>query len=287
MNNLEIIDNKKIDSMIYAIRGVQVILDKDLAFLYETETKKINQAVKRNKDRFPDNFCFQLTENEYLSLRSQFVTSKSKDNRGGVRYLPYAFTEQGVAMLSSLLKTDKAIKTSIVIMNAFVEMRKFISSNLLEQKYINSLVLEHDNDIKLLKETFSKFDSISNEIFFDGQVYDAYSLLLNIINGAKDSIIVIDNYLSKELLDILSKTNKDIVVYSKNINNTLISKYNSEYHNVFFKIDNRFHDRFIIIDKKEVYHSGASFKDLGKKCFAISKIKDEKIINNLLNRLSD
>ncbi len=311
MNEIVVRDNVKIEDYIFEIRGKQVILDKDLAYFYDTETRIINQAVKRNKDRFPEDFCFQLTQDELQLLysrsqnvilndddciqddvnniisRSQSVTLNKNMKRQGqnIKYLPYAFTEQGVAMLSSLLKTDKAIKTSIAIMNAFVGMRRFISDNLLEQRYINNLVLVHDNDIKLLKETFSKFDCISNEIFYDGEIYDAYSLLLKIIDTSKTSIVVIDNYISKELLDVLSNTNKGITIYSKNLDNNLISKYNSQYSNVTFKIDNRFHDRFIIIDESDVYHCGASFKDLGKKCFAINKIKDEKMINELLSRL--
>ena len=311
MNEIVVRDNVKIEDYIFEIRGKQVILDKDLAYFYDTETRIINQAVKRNKDRFPEDFCFQLTQDELQLLysrsqnvilndddciqddvnniisRSQSVTlNKNKKRQGqNIKYLPYAFTEQGVAMLSSLLKTDKAIKASIAIMNAFVGMRRFISDNLLEQRYINNLVLVHDNDIKLLKETFSKFDCISNEIFYDGEIYDAYSLLLKIIDTSKKGIIVIDNYISKELLDVLSKTNKMITIYSKNIDNNLINKYNSQYSNVTFKMDNRFHDRFIIIDESNVYHCGASFKDLGKKCFAINKIKDEKMIKELLSRL--
>ena len=311
MNELIIKDDVRFEDYIFEIRGKQVVLDKDLAYFYDTETRIINQAVRRNKDRFPEDFCFQLTQDELQLLysrsqnvilneddfiqddvnnnisRSQSVTlNKNKKRQGlNIKYLPYAFTEQGVAMLSSFLKTNKAIKMSIAIMNAFVGMRRFISDNLLEQRYINNLVLEHDNDIKLLKETFSKFDCISNEIFYDGQIYDAYSLLLKIIDTSKKNIIVIDNYVSKELLDILSKTNKMITIYSKNIDNNLISKYNSQYSNVTFKIDNRFHDRFIIIDERDLYHCGASFKDLGKKCFAINMIKDEKMIKELLSRL--
>ena len=284
MNYLQVIDNKKIESMIYEIRGVQVILDKDLAFLYDTETRKINQVVKRNKERFPEEFCFQLNENEYRSLRSQIVISNEKNNRGGLRYLPFAFTEQGVAMLSALLKTEKAVKQSIAVMNAFVAMRRFLSSNLLEQNFYKNKILEHDERIKLLEESFSS-KTFSNELFFDGQIYDAHSLLLKIINSAKKSIILIDNYISSELLDILSETNKNVTIYSKNLNNNLINKYNIQYSNVSFKIDNRFHDRFIIIDSKVLYHCGASFKDLGTKCFAISKIDNEDMLNSLLNKL--
>ena len=284
MNNLQVIDNKKIESMIYEIRGVQVILDKDLAFLYDTETKKINQAVKRNKERFPEEFCFQLTENEFIDLRSQIVTSSLSRNWGGVRYLPYAFTEQGVAMLSALLKTEKAVKQSIAVMNAFVAMRRFLSSNLLEQNFYKNKVLEHDERIKLLEDSFSS-KTFSNELFFDGQIYDAHSLLLKIINSAKKSIVIIDNYISSELLDILSETNKNVTIYSKNLNNNLISKYNKQYHNVSLKIDNRFHDRFIIIDDNTLYHCGASFKDLGTKYFAINKIDNEDMLKSLIEKL--
>lgn len=288
MNDIQVIDNKKIESMIHEIRGVQVILDKNLAYLYETETKKINQVVKRNKERFPTEFCFQLSLDEINDIysRSQFVTLNKNNQRQGlnIKYLPYAFTEQGVAMLSALLKSETAVKQSIAIMNAFVIMRRFLSSNLLEQNFYKTKILEHDERIKLLEDNFSN-KSFSNELFYNGQIYDAYSLLLKIINSANKSIIIIDNYVSNELLDILNKTNKKIIIYCKNINSTLINKYNSQYNNVIFNIDNRFHDRFIIIDQKVLYHCGASFKDLGKKCFAISKIDNKDILNILLKRL--
>ena len=268
--------------MIYEIRGTQIILDRDLAYLYKTETRVINQIVKRNKDRFPEEFCFQLSDNEFENWKSQIVISNSE--KMSLRRRPHAFTEQGVAMMSALLKTDIAVKQSVAIINTFVMMRRFLSSNMLEQNFYKNKILEHDERIRLLEDNFST-KTVSNEIFFDGQIYDAYSLLLNIINSAKESIIIIDNYLSKELLDLLCETNKNIIVHSKNINDTLINKYSSQYYNVTFKIDNRFHDRFIIIDETDVYHSGASFKDLGKRCFCISKINDKDVINNLLSRL--
>ena len=201
------------------------------------------------------------------------------------KYLPYVFTEQGVSMLSSVLKTEKASGVSISIMRAFVAMRKYISTELLEQRYINNQVIKNTEDIKLLKETFTNFKTFSNEIFFEGQIYDAYSLLLDIFNSSNKSIVIIDNYISKSLLDVLSKTNKKITIYTKNIDNNLINKYNSQYHNVTIKINNSFHDRFIIIDNKILYHCGASFKDLGKKCFAINKINNINILNDLINSL--
>ena len=183
-----------IENMIYKVRGKQVMLDSDLARLYECTngTKDINKAVNRNIERFPDDFYFQLTKEEYISLKFQFGTSKVK-GRGGVRKLPYVFTEEEVAMLSSVLHTKVAIKVSIVIMNAFVKMRKIIKSNLLEQQYINELVLEHDKDIKLLQETFNKLEEKEkiNTIFFDGQIYDAYSLLIDILKDINKKITIV------------------------------------------------------------------------------------------------
>ena len=283
MNEIIVKENIKIENMIYEIRGKQAMLDSDLAFLFEYETKELNRNVKNNIEKFPENYCFQLTNGEFEKWKSQIVMSDS--DKIGLRKKPYVFTEQGVAMLSVLLKSEAAIKTSIFIMNAFVTMRKYISNNLLEQKYVNNMVFEHDERVSLLEDTFSKFDTFSNEIFFEGQIYDAYSLLLDIFNTSNKNIIIIDNYISKSLLDILSKTNKKITIYTKNIDNNLINKYNSQYHNVKVLINNSFHDRFIIIDNKVLYHCGASFKDLGKKCFAINKIEGKEILCNILNIL--
>ena len=286
MNELQVIDNIKIEDRIYEVRGKQVMLDSDLAKIYHCKngTKEINQAVKRNINRFPEEFCFQLSEDEYSLLKSQFVTSKNK-GRGGVRKLPYVFTEHGVIMLSSVIKSDVAAKTNVAIINAFVKMKKYVSSNLLEQRFINNMVLEHDNDIKLLKESFSKFDSMSNEIFYEGQIYDAYSLLLDILNSSKKSIIIIDNFANKKLFDLLSKTNKEVTVYSKNIDEELINKYKKQYNNVTLIHNDSYHDRFIIIDNKTLYHSGSSFKDLGTKCFCISKIENQELIRDMLSSI--
>ena len=282
MNEIIVKDDIKIENMIYEIRGKQVMLDSDLAKLYQVETKRINEAVKNNIEKFPERFCFRITENEFNILKSKFSTSKG---RGGSRKGHSVFTEQGIAMLATILKSKVATRVSIAIMDAFIVMRKFISSNLLEQKYVNNMVFELDERIKLLEDTFSKFDTFSNEIFFEGQIYDAYSLLLDIFNTSKESIIIIDNYISKELLDILSKTERKVTIYTKVIDNNLINKYNSQYHNVTIKINNSFHDRFIIIDNKVLYHCGVSFKDLGKKCFAINKIEGKEILCNILNIL--
>ena len=193
----------QIQNMIYNIRGYKVMLDSDLAMLYEVETKVLNQAVKRNIKRFPEHYMFQLTSDEWKNLRSQFVTF-SKDIR---KYTPYVFTEQGVAMLSSVLHSEIAIKMSIQIINAFVIMRKYISNNLIEQRYINSLVLEHDSEIKLLKESFCKIEEKRkvNEIYFNGQIFDAYSKINDIFNETTNNLIIIDAYADNTILDIIKR----------------------------------------------------------------------------------
>ncbi len=281
MNEVELIENVSIKDKIHIIRGQYVILDSDLASIYKCKngTKEINQAVRNNQNKFPEKFCFRISEEEYHSLKSKFLTSKS---RGGSRKGHTVFTEEGCLMLGTILKGEIAVNTTILVVEAFVAMKKYISSNLIEQRYINNMVLEHDNDIKLLKESFSKFDSMSNEIFYEGQIYDAYSLLLDILNSSKESIIIIDNYANKKLFDLLSKTNKKVTVYSKNIDEELINKYKKQYNNVTLIHNDSYHDRFIIIDNKILYHCGSSFKDLGTKCFCISKIENQELINDLL-----
>ena len=280
----ELVDSK-IENMIYEIRGKQVMLDSDLAKLYGVETKRITEAVRRNPEKFPERFCWILTKLEETNLRSQIATSSNTNNHGGKRYNSRVFTEQGVAMLATVLKSQIATQVSIQIMDAFVGMREYIGHHLLGQKYINDMVIKHDNEIKLLQDTFDGFKIKNNHIFFENQMYDAYSLFLDILESSKESIVIIDNYADKKLLDLLSKTNKMIKIYSKNMEKELISKYMSQYNNVEIIENNTFHDRFIIIDNKYLYHCGASFKELGKKCFAISKIDEEEILNNLLNKL--
>lgn len=288
MNELLIKESLKIENMIFEVRGKQVILSSDVAKLYKTETRIINQTIKRNIMRFPESFCFQLTMEEVINLRSQSVTSSLRNQivHGGIRYLPYVLTEQGIMMLSGLLKSDVAAKVNVQIIDAFVAMRKFISSTMVNQSFINNLVYKHDEEIKLLKDSFDKLQEKekSNAIFFDGQIYDAYSLLLDILNSAKKEIII-DNYAGKELLDILKQIDINIIIYSTNMNEILIKKYVKQYNNVEFFPNNKFHDRFIIIDKKIIYHCGSSFKDLEKKCFAINKIESDKILNDVLNEI--
>ena len=290
MSEVIVKDNIQIENLIYEIRGKQVMLDSDLATLYgcRNGTKEINQAVKRNIDRFPDDFYFQITKEEHINLKSQFVTS-SWSNYGGIRKLPYVFTEQGVAMLATVLRTDNASVVSVNIMRAFVAMKKIISNSLIEQKYINSLVLEHDTNIKLLQQSFDEFSSKEkvNHIFYDGQIYDAYSLLINILGMAKKEIIIIDNYAGKELFDITKNIMVNIKVYTKNIDEIAIKKYRQEYSNIEIINTDIFHDRFIILDNSELYNIGSSLKDIGKKCSSINKIEDNTILKGLISRLEN
>lgn len=291
-------ESENIKNLIYTIRGKQVMLDSDVAMLYHYETKYINLAVRRNKERFPDNFCFQLTKKEFDNLRLQIATlNYQSDNKSKVsrKYLPYVFTEQGIAMLSGLLKNKIAIKVSINIMNAFVEMRKFISNNGHVFQEINSLkckLLEHD---KKFDEIFDELQKNKNlefkqKIFFNGQIYDSYSLIIDIIKKAKEKILIIDNYIDDSILEMLSKkvSNVEVVILTSekcNLTKLDISKFNKQYPTLKIAKTNNFHDRFMIIDNKHLYHIGASLKDLGKKCFAISKIEDIDYINKLTDNI--
>ena len=283
----ELKEELNIENMIYEIRGKQVMIDSDLARLYECKngTKEINQAVKNNMNKFPERYSFQLSDEEYSNLRSKILTS-SCNKYGGRRYNPRVFTEQGVAMLATILKSKVAVQTSIKIMDTFVKMRKYISNNLYQNEKI---LINHENRILKLEEFFDKLNEKQkiNTIFYEGQIYDAYSLLIDILSTAKKEIMIIDNYAGKELLDILKEININIKIVSSNIDNMLKKKYESQYSNVSFINNNTFHDRFLIIDRKILYNSGSSFKDLGKKCFYIGKIDDEEILNNILKKIGE
>jgi len=284
----EIIEKEEfsIEDMIYEVRGMQVMLSSDVAKLYQVETRRINEVIKRNISRFPESFCFQLTNEEIdkLSLRSQFaILNKNMNMRGQhFKYLPYVLTEQGIMMLSGLLKSDVAVKVNIQIIDAFVKMRKYFANTISN----NEILINHENRLLKLEKTFDKFKETEiNKIFFEGELYDAYSLLLDILNKANKEIIIIDNYAGKELLDIFKNINKKIIIVTKNIDEILKKKYESQYNNVTIINSNSFHDRFIILDRKKLYSSGASFKDLGKKCFAINEFNDIDYLNKLLNLL--
>ena len=282
----EIIEKENIENMIYEIRGVEVMLDSDLAKLYQCKngTKDINKAVKRNIERFPNDFYFKLTELEKKLLWFQTGTANNMS-----RSNPYVFTEQGVAMLASVLHTKVAKEVSINIMRAFVKMRHYINYN--KEILPNKILLLEDkvnNNTKRIDELFDKFDSkdiVKDKIFFEGEFYDAYSLLMDILNKSKEEIIIIDNYASKELFDTLKNIDRKIIIVSKNIDSILKKKYESQYNNITFKNNNSFHDRFIIIDRKLLYICGSSFKDLGKKCFSISEFKEKDYINILLEKI--
>ena len=284
MNDLIIKDNIKIEELIYEVRGKQVMLDSDLAKLYgcKNGTKSLNLAFKRHINKFPERFMFQLTENETKLLRFQNETTNNMS-----RTLPYVFTEQGVAMLATVLKTEVADEMSIKIMDAFVTMKNYINNNFIEQKYINNLVLDLDERVCLLEESFDKLSTKkdNNHIFYEGQIYDAYSLLIDILSKAKEEIIIIDNYAGKELFDITRNINVNIKIYTKNIDNISNKKYEKEYSNIEIISTDIFHDRFIIIDNKELYNIGSSLKDIGKKCSSVNKIEDTVIISELIDRL--
>ena len=268
------------------IQACHLVATRNVAILFGYETKYLNRQVQRNIIRFPDNYCFQLTEEEYNSLRCQFGTLKQGKGQHK-KYLPYAFTEYGITMLAGILKSDTAVEMSLKIVNTFIAMRKYINNTVIEQNYINKLVIKDHERINLLEESFNKLEEKTkcNSLFFEGQIYDAYSLLIDILNKSNKEIIIIDNYAGKELLDILKDINKNITIVSKNINDELIKKYNSQYSNIKFINNDSFHDRFIIIDNKILYHCGSSFKDLGKKCFSINMIDDKSIVNNILDNL--
>lgn len=282
MNKIIANEIEKIENLIYEIRGKQVMLDSDVAKLFGYETKDLNRNVKNNIERFPENYCFQLNEEEYNSLRCKIFTLKN--GRGQHRkYMPFVFTEYGITMLAGILKSSIAVDVSIKVVDAFIEMRKYIANNNYNNRITNieTKLIEYDNKFK---EVFERLDpKINHHIFFEGQIYDAYSLLIDILNKAKIEIIIVDNYIDKKILDIISKVNKEITIITSRINNTDLEKYKTQYKNIMIKKSNSFHDRFIIIDKNVLYHSGASFKDLGKKCFAISKIEDREYLEKLLS----
>ena len=287
MNKIVVSDNIKIENMIYEIRGKNVMLDSDLAMLFGYETKQLNRQVLRNINRFPENYCFQITDAEYISLRCQNGTLKN--GRGEHRkYLPYVFTEYGITMLAGILKSELAIKMSLRIVDIFITMKNYINTSLIEQKYFNELTIKNTEDIKLLQESFDKLNTkeSNNHIFYEGQIYDAYSLLIDILSKARKEIIIIDNYAGKKLFDIIKNINVKVKIYTENIDNISKEKYEKQYNNLEIINTNIFHDRFIIIDNKVLYHSGASFKDLGKKCFAITKMEGDSILKELLNKIS-
>jgi phage regulator Rha-like protein len=278
---------------IYSIRGHQVMLDRDLAELYGVETKVLNKAMKRNIDRFASSFCFQLEKSELKSLRFHFGTIEKKRGQHS-KYLPYVYTEQGVAMLAGILTSKTAIKISVMIIEAFIEMRKFLQSNAQVFQRLDRIEVKLiDNDVKFDK----LFTALENKefqpkqgVFFNGQVFDAYKFVSDLFRLAKKSILIIDNYIDDSVLVHLTAVAKGVKVriLTKSISDKLaldIDKFSSQYFPIEVKIFTLAHDRFVIIDDKDVYHFGASLKDLGKKWFAFSKI--EKSDMEVISKLKD
>ncbi|MBQ9635939.1 MAG: ORF6N domain-containing protein [Acidaminococcaceae bacterium] len=290
-NETEIIslDASDIKRRIFTIRGKQVMLDSDLAELYGYEVKKLNQQVKRNMDRFPEDFMFQLQKEEIPdSSKSQIVTLNESGNKRGsnVKKLPYAFTEQGIYMLSTVLRGELAVKQSIFIMRAFREMRHFIANNAALFDRISSVELRQ---LEYQKQIDKKFDQIfeyigehtetNQKLFFNGQIYDAFSLLIELIQKAEQEIILIDGYVDVSTLNILAKKQSGVTVTIYTCTKTKltaqdVAAFNAQYQTLEVKHTNIFHDRFLILDDKTVYHIGASLKDAGKKCFGITLMKD-------------
>ena len=293
MNEVVTKEDIKIENMIYEIRSKQVMLDSDLARLYKCKngTKEINQAVRNSPEKFPERFSFVLNDSEMDDLRSKFLTS-SLNKHGGRRYNIRVFTEQGVAMLATILRTKVATEVSIQIMDAFVAMRKYISTNLLEQKYINNLVLEDHDKIKALEDSFSKLEEKrkSTEIYFNGQIYDAYSKIQEIFKSANNSLVIIDAYADNTILDIIKRLNINVTIITKP-NNLLtsqdIEKYNKQYNNLTVIFDNTFHDRYFILDDENIYHCGASINRIGYKTFSITLIGDAEVGSSLINKVKD
>lgn len=322
---MENITTQTIENKIFTIRGVQVMLDKDLAELYEVETKVLNQAWKRNIERFPEEFCFQLTkeevenlrsqiatlslESENQILRSQIVTLRSGEWGKHSKYLPYAFTEQGVAMLASILKSETAVKVSIQIMNAFVQMRHFISANgtlfarldsvekrqIETEEKLNRNIVQIHEKMNVHEKNFEKiFDALEaadlpkQGIFCDGQIFDSYKFVSDLIRKAKTSIVLVDNYVDDTVLSMLDKRKSGVsaAIYTQSISKQLtldLQKHNAQYAPIDVRFIKNFHDRFLFLDEKSIYHIGASIKDLGKKVFGFSKLGlDAKKIMNML-----
>ena len=292
----------EVQNMIYTIRNQQVMLDFDLARIYNYEVKALNQQVKRNIGRFPEDFMFQLTSEEIAAVKSQIVTSSDSTffngQAGGRRKPPYAFTEQGIYMLATVLRGPVAEQQTIFIMRAFREMRRFVSNNALMFEQIRNIELRQ---LDYEKRTDEKLDEIfqyitdheesTQKIFFDGQIYDAFSLISGLIQKATKEIILIDGYVDTGTLDLLSKKQQGVSVEIYTFKNTCrltnleITTFNRQYPNLDIKYMNNFHDRFLILDGSIGYHIGASIKDAGKKSFAITLLQDQQTIQDIISRL--
>jgi len=319
---------QEIEDRIFTIRGVQVMIDRDLAEIYEVETRVINQAVKRNSERFPERYMFQLTKEEqqyYDSLRSQFVILKNNEepSRSQIatldnlksqivtssmrgkhsKYNSFAFTEQGVSMLASVLKSETAVQTSIKIIDAFVAMRHFMQKNAklfveidnIKQHLIQTDVHLNENDKKIeqvLTLLEKNHEEDKQRLFFEGQIYDAFSFMVSLVQKAEKEIILIDNYAGVRTLDVLSKKkeNVDVQLFTSKkakIAQSDIDKFNAQYPTITLNYTDTFHDRFLIIDSSTAYSIGSSVKDAGKRCFAVTQINEEWMVNMILEKIQN
>lgn len=296
LSDVSLVSTDNIQKKIYTIRGIQVMLDEDLAVLYKVSTKRLNEQVKRNRYRFPEQFCFKIKGGEYNNLKSQFATSSLRSqiatfkNKVGRKYLPFVFTEQGVAMLSGVLKSKVAIAMSIQIMSEFVAMRKTVQNNSIilsrlenvEQKQIVNKI-ESDKKFDQIFDALASHDDIPKQkIFFDGEVFDAHKFVSDIVRSAKSEIILIDNFIDDTVLSLFTKRKAGVkvTIFCKNMTPQIandLRKFNGQYPPVEIKEFTQSHDRFLIIDKTKIYHFGASLKDLGKKWFAVSRFDNQAI----------
>ena len=270
-------------------QACHLVATRDLARLYETQTGNLNRAVKRNIKRFPKDFYFQLNQKEYEFLLCQNGIAKK---RGGRTVLPYVFTEHGVSMLSSVLKTDIAAEVSVQIIRTFVLMKRYMVPNLLNQKYYNDMTIRHDSEIKLLQESFEKIKNKEENIitYYNGEIFDAYSKIVEIFKEAKGELIIIDRYADKTLLDMIKQLKINITLITKKnslLSNLDIDKYNKQYHNLKIIYSNTYHDRYFIIDKRYIYHSTTSINHAGSKTFSINKWNDELVIKSFIDKLDD
>jgi len=289
----ELSDVSRIKEKIYVIRGVQVMIDRDIAGLYSVETRVINQAVKRNTERFPEAYCFQLSDDEFEQWKSQIVISNSE--KMGLRKSPYAFTERGVAMLSTVLKSSSAISISMQIMDAFVSMRHYLADNAMVFQRLDRIELKQLESDEKFRQIFKQLEQPRQDkaiIFFKGQMWDATNCIEEIISKAEKSIILIDGYVDRNTLAMLTgkKTGVAVTIYTSERNCKITEKeklsFTEQYGPLNIRFTDEFHDRFIILDQKEMYHIGASIKDAGKKAFEISINEDKRLLDAVLLEIS-
>lgn len=293
------VSDAQIKNFIYIVRGEQVMLDSDLAMLYEVETGNLNRAAKRNEERFPEDFRFRLTREEVEDLRCQIgiLAGQGSEATVGRTYLPYAYTEQGVAMLSGVLRSKVAIRVSVRIMRAFVEMRHFIADNAAMFERMSAMEARQLEYQKTTDERFERvFDYMDTheepkqKVFFDGQVWDAFELLVSLVQRAKKSIVLVDGYTDTGTLNILAKKNDGVAVTiwthpKARLTAVDVETFNAQYPTLAVRHTEAFHDRFLILDGIETYLVGASLKDAGKKAFGIAQLEDLDIARNIMEKL--